>query len=124
MAAKALDNQPCVGMIDGVAASLSVCEAMLSAAALNDEASRLARRINAFTSTRTSAVLRSNALDACAGSAAESAGPPMPAAWTCGLIGSRSARRRILASRWEMRAIVSERVVSRPCSSPSSSANR
>jgi len=66
MAENALESQPCVGMIDGVAAIRSVCDARLSAAALKDEASRFARRIKAFTSTRTSAVLRRSALDACA----------------------------------------------------------
>ena len=40
-------SQPWVGMMDGVAASRAECTARLSAASLNEEASRLARRISA-----------------------------------------------------------------------------
>ena len=38
-------SQPWVGMMDGVAARRAECTARLSAASLNDDASRLARRI-------------------------------------------------------------------------------
>ena len=54
MEENALVSQPWVGMMDGVAASRAECTARLSAASLNDEASRLARRIRALRSTRTS----------------------------------------------------------------------
>ena len=55
---------------------------------------------------------------------AASVGPPMPAAWTWGSIGSRLARTRMRASRWLMRVRVSDRVARRPCSSPISWASR
>ena len=42
---KALVSQPCVGMIDGVAARRAECTPRLSAASWKEEASRLARRI-------------------------------------------------------------------------------
>src|ERR671933_2168424 len=58
IAEKALDNHPCVGMMDGVAASRAVWRDRLSAASLKDEANRFARRINALRLTRTSADLR------------------------------------------------------------------
>src|SRR4051812_9598552 len=54
----ALDSQPRVGMIEGVAANLAVCSDRLSAASLNDMASRLARRISALMSKRISAERR------------------------------------------------------------------
>ena len=115
-------SQPCVGMMDGVAASRAECTARLSAASLNEDASRLARRIRPFRSTRIS-LERRMALPA-SPPAADTVGPPMPAAWTCGSIGSRLARTLMRASRWEMRERVSARPESRPLSSPSCCSRR
>ena len=119
---KALESQPWVGMMDGVAASRAECTARLSAASLNEEASRLARRISAFRSTRISWERRI-ALPA-SPTAGPTVGPPMPAACTWGSIGSRLARTLMRASRWEMRERVSARPARRPLSSPSCCSSR
>ncbi len=115
-------SHPCVGMMDGVAASRAECTDRLSAASLNDVASRLARRISAFRSTRIS-LERRIALPTSLPAEAM-VGPPIPAAWTCGSIGSRLARTLMRASRWEMRDRVSTRPESRPLSSPSCCSSR
>ena len=120
----ALVSQPCVGMIDGVAASRCEWLARLSLASSNDEASRLARRISALRSTRISCDARTPARRSAAPGGRPASGRRCRRPGPAGSIGSRLASTRMRASRWLMRVRVSDRVERRPCSSPISWASR